>query len=49
MVALSGLGIDNLLIDLNSEEVPIMDGSAKDFVENIQRIGFKVSDQPLEL
>ena len=49
MAALSGLGIDNLLIDLNSEEVPIMDGSAKDFVENIQRIGFKVSDQPIRI
>ena len=29
MAALCGLGIDNLLIDLNSEELPIMDGSAK--------------------
>ena len=26
-----------------------MDGSAKDFVENIQRIGFKVSDQPIRI
>ena len=33
MAALCGLGIDNLLIDLNSEELPIMDGSAKNFVE----------------
>ncbi len=49
MAALCGLGIDNLLIDLNSEEVPIMDGSAKDFVENIQRIGFKISDQPIRI
>ena len=49
MAALYGLGIDNLLIDLNSEEVPIMDGSAKDFVENINRCRFKVSDQPIRI
>ena len=34
MAALCGLGIDNLLIELNSEELPIMDGSAKNFVDN---------------
>ncbi len=49
MAALCGLGIDNLIIDLNSEELPIMDGSAKDFVEHIQRVGFKVSDQPIRI
>ena len=30
MGALYGLGIDNLIVELNSQEVPIMDGSAKD-------------------
>ena len=30
MAALCGLGIDNLLIELDSEELPIMDGSAKE-------------------
>ena len=49
MAALCGLGIDNLLIDLNSEELPIMDGSAKNFVENINKIGFNVSDQPIRI
>ena len=38
MAALCGLGIDNLLVDLNSEELPIMDGSAKNFVETLSLI-----------
>ena len=33
MGALYGLSIDNALVELNSKEVPILDGSAKDFVE----------------
>ena len=49
MAALYGLGIDNLLIDLNSEELPIMDGSAKNFVESIKDVGFKISDQPIRI
>ena len=49
MAALCGLGIDNLLIDLNSEELPIMDGSAKNFVECIEKVGFKISDQPIRI
>ena len=49
MAALCGLGIDNLLIDLNSEELPIMDGSAKNFVECIENVGFKISDQPIRI
>ena len=49
MAALCGLGIDNLLIELNSEELPIMDGSAKNFVEEIENIGFNISDQPIRV
>jgi UDP-3-O-[3-hydroxymyristoyl] N-acetylglucosamine deacetylase len=37
--ALYGLGIDNLYIDLNSMEVPIMDGSGKIFLEAIESTG----------
>ena len=44
-----GLGIDNLLVELNSEELPIMDGSAKNFVEEIEKIGFNISDQPIRI
>ena len=49
MAALCGLGIDNILIDLNSEELPIMDGSSKNFVEEIKKTGFKISDQPIRI
>ena len=49
MAALCGLGIDNLLIELNSEELPIMDGYAKNFVEEIENIGFNISDQPIRV
>ena len=49
MAALYGLGIDNLLVELNSEELPILDGSAKNFVEKIEKIGFKISDQPIRI
>jgi len=49
MAALCGIGIDNLLVDLNAEELPIMDGSAKNFVEGILSVGFKVSDQPIRI
>jgi len=49
MAALCGLGIDNLLIELNSEELPIMDGSAKKFVESIENVGFEISDQPIRI
>jgi len=49
MAALCGLGIDNILIDLNSEELPIMDGSSKNFVEEIKKTGFNISDQPIRI
>jgi len=49
MAALCGLGIDNLLVDLNSEELPIMDGSAKNFVEALENVGFKISDLPIRI
>ena len=49
MAAMCGLGLDNVLVDLNSEELPIMDGSAKNFVETIENAGFKISDQPIRV
>ena len=49
MAALYGLGIDNLVVDLNSEELPIMDGSAKNFVETLEDVGFKISDLPIRV
>jgi len=49
MGALYGLGIDNALIEINSQEVPIMDGSAKIFVEKFLDIGFELSEAPIKL
>jgi UDP-3-O-[3-hydroxymyristoyl] N-acetylglucosamine deacetylase len=39
--ALYGLGIDNLYLDLNSMEVPIMDGSGRPFMEEIEKAGIE--------
>ena len=49
MAALYGLGIDNALIEINSQEVPIMDGSAKIFVEKFLEVGFDISEVPIKL
>jgi UDP-3-O-[3-hydroxymyristoyl] N-acetylglucosamine deacetylase len=44
--ACSGLGIDNLIIDINGEEVPILDGSAASFVFLLQSAGIELQDTP---
>jgi len=49
MAAFYGLGIDNAIIEINSQEVPILDGSAKEFVFLIKEAGFKTSDVPIKL
>ena len=49
MGAFYGLGIDNALVEINAQEVPIMDGSAKIFVQEIQKSGIKDSDVPIKL
>src|SRR6187431_2992218 len=41
MAALVSLGIDNVIVELNSPEVPIMDGSASPFIYLIQEAGVK--------
>lgn len=41
LAALFALGIDNCLMQVNGPEFPILDGSAKFYVENIERIGLK--------
>ena len=46
MAAISGLGITNLLIKINSNEVPILDGSSKEFVEQIKNTGIKDQNKP---
>ena len=49
MGALYGLGIDNILIEIDNQEVPILDGSAKLFVEAITKIGIKNSNAPIKI
>ena len=49
MGALFGMGIDNVFIEINNEEVPILDGSAKIFVSEINRVGIKTSDTPIKI
>lgn len=46
MSALSGLGIDNAIVELNAPEIPIMDGSAGPFVFLIQSAGVQEQDAP---
>ena len=49
MGAFYGIGIDNAIVELDSQEVPIMDGSAKVFVQSINKVGLKFSDNPIKL
>jgi UDP-3-O-[3-hydroxymyristoyl] N-acetylglucosamine deacetylase len=42
MAALSGLGVDNLLVLIDGDEVPILDGSAQEFVDAIDQVGLKI-------
>jgi UDP-3-O-[3-hydroxymyristoyl] N-acetylglucosamine deacetylase len=44
--ACSGLGIDNLIVDITAEEVPILDGSAASFVFLLQSAGIELQDEP---
>jgi UDP-3-O-[3-hydroxymyristoyl] N-acetylglucosamine deacetylase len=49
MGALFGLGIDNVLVEIDSEEVPILDGSAKRFVEEIIKAEIEISETPIKI
>ena len=49
MGALFGLGVDNALIEIDSEEVPILDGSAKKFIEKILLSGLVKSEAPIKI
>ena len=49
MGALFGLGIDNVTVEIDNEEVPILDGSAKKFIEEIISVGLEVSDAPIKI
>ena len=49
MGALYGTGIDNALVEIDNQEVPILDGSAKVFIDEIHRVGIKSSESPIKI
>ena len=49
MCALFALGVDNALIEIDNHEVPILDGSAKVFVNKISASGLEVSNSPIKI
>tara|TARA_B100000886_G_scaffold265410_1_gene189816 strand:+ start:572 stop:1492 length:921 start_codon:yes stop_codon:yes gene_type:complete len=49
MGAFFGLGIDNILVEIDNDEVPILDGSAKEFISLISESGIKSSDSPIKI
>ena len=49
MGALFGLGIDNALVEIDNEEVPILDGSAKLFINEILSVGLESSNKPIKI
>ena len=49
MGALFGLGVDNALIEIDNNEVPILDGSANEFINKITSVGLQVSDAPIKI
>ena len=44
--ALTGMGVDNAEIDIDNVEVPILDGSAKPYIDAIWKDGFQEQDAP---
>ena len=46
MSALTGMGVDNAIIDIDNVEVPILDGSAKPYIDAIWHDGFETQDAP---
>ncbi len=46
LAALRGMGIDNAAIEVDGNEVPVMDGSAEQFVDAIQETGLRELDEP---
>ena len=46
MSACAGLGLDNLVVDISAEEVPILDGSAATFIFLLQSAGIELQDAP---
>ena len=49
MAAMYGKGVDTAIIEINQDEVPIKDGSAKYFIEEIEKVGLNVSSTPIKI
>ena len=49
MAALYGKGVDNAIIEIDQDEVPIKDGSAKYFIEEIEKVGLNISSIPIKI
>ncbi len=49
MGALFGMGVDNAIVEIDNEEVPILDGSAKFFIDGIISAGLESSNQPIKI
>jgi len=49
MGALYGMGVDNALVEIDNQEVPILDGSAKVYVKAINEVGIKNSNVPIKI
>ena len=49
MGALFALGIDNAFIEIDNEEVPILDGSAKEFIDKILLVGLESTKKPIKI
>ena len=48
MAAFYGVGIDNAIVEIDNQEVPILDGSAKIFVEEILKVEIETSNVPIK-
>jgi len=49
MGAFYGLGVDNALVEIDNQEIPILDGSAKIFVKKILEVGLESSEVPIKI
>lgn len=49
MSAFSGMGVDNAVVELDAPEVPIMDGSARPFVELLKNVGTRIQGRGKKL
>jgi len=49
MSAFSGMGVDNAIVEVDAPEIPIMDGSARPFVELLKEVGTRTQDKSKKL